>query len=327
VIHGSGSTRTGRAARVWWGRHRDAIRIVIGVVAGLAIVAALLRVRSEAHRTSGVLETLRAADRDLLAAAAGIELTSYLIPGVALAVLVPGLRLGSAARIAIAALGVGPLLPGSPLTGSGIAYAELRRVGTPAGRAAAASTTLVIGLPAAAMALLAGPTLVASGLYAPLPQGWRDVVLAAGAAALVLGASIVILVARPRTLPAAARTVDAAGGRRAAAVLLGLGLAAWLTDAGSLYVTGLALHVHLPLATLPIAYIAGITVMSLPVLPSGLGAVEVTMPLVFAAGGAGYAESVLVVLVWRVLSFWLPTVAGAAALAALHRPSPVTAEP
>jgi uncharacterized membrane protein YbhN (UPF0104 family) len=304
-------------------RHRDAVRIALGVVAGIAILAALLRLRGEARSTSGVLATLRSADRDLLAAAPACELSAYLLPAVSLRLLVPGLRFAPAVRIALASLGVGPLLPANPLTGSGIAYAELRRIGVPTARAAAAGTTLVIALPAASMAVIAGPALVASGLAAPLPQGWRDVVLAAGAGALALTAATGALVARPSMLPAADRALEAIGGRETALLLAALGIGAWAADASCLWICGLALHVHLPLSVLPIAYIAGVTVMSLPVLPSGLGAVEATLPLVFAAGGAAYADALVVVLVWRVLSFWLPTLAGLAALASLHRPRAV----
>ncbi|MFN8109365.1 MAG: lysylphosphatidylglycerol synthase domain-containing protein [Thermoleophilia bacterium] len=51
-------------------------------------------------------------------------------------------------------------------------------------------------------------------------------------------------------------------------------------------------------------------VVAVPVLPGGLGAVEVAVPLVFRAAGVPYSEAVLAVLAWRVLQFWLPTVAG-----------------
>jgi uncharacterized membrane protein YbhN (UPF0104 family) len=309
-----------RRAAESWRDHRDAIRVTVGIVAGLAILAALIRLRGEARSTSGILPTLRSSDRGLLVVAAACELASYALPAASLRLLVPGLRRTPAAQITLASLGVGPLLPGNPLTGSGIAYAELRRGGVSAAHAAAAGTALVIGVPAGSMALLAGPTLVASGLSAPLPQGWRDVVLAAGSGALALSAAMAIVLIRPHAVPATERALAAVGGRRTALALAALGIGAWTADAACLWLCGLALHVHLPLTVLPIAYIAGITVMSLPVLPSGLGAVEATLPLVFASGGASYSGALLVVLAWRVLSFWVPTAAGLGALAALHRP-------
>jgi uncharacterized protein (TIRG00374 family) len=65
--------------------------------------------------------------------------------------------------------------------------------------------------------------------------------------------------------------------------------------------------------------VTGALIIALPVLPGGLGGVEATLPLVFAGGGVAFAEAALVVLAWRVLSFWVPAVAGIAALATLER--------
>ena len=53
----------------------------------------------------------------------------------------------------------------------------------------------------------------------------------------------------------------------------------------------------------------------------GVGLVEAAVPFILAAGvSTSYADAALAVLVWRVLSFWIPTLAGAGALASLHRP-------
>ncbi len=243
-----------------------------------------------------------------------------MLPGLVLRRLVPVLGLSAALRIALASLGVGPLVPGNPVSGSGIAFAELRRQHVPSKRAAPVSVALVIGIPAAAMAVLAAPTLIASGIAAPLPAGWRGVVLIAGAIALALAAAIVLVVARGPRDDRAGRAVAVLGSRRDAAIVLLLDGGSFLADAGCLWVTGRALHVGLPVASLPVAYVAGVAIMALPILPGGLGAVEVSLPAVFAAGGAAYAPVVIVVLAWRVLSFWLPTAAGLGALASLHRP-------
>lgn len=300
-------------------RRPGRVRALIGCVAGLALVLVLLRLRGEAHRSGGVLSTLRAGDQWLLAAALGVEAISYLLPGLVLVRLIPGLRYGSALRVALASLGVGSLLPGNPLTGGGIGFAELRRLGVARSDAAASSVALVIGVPAASMAVLAGPTLIGSGLAAALPTGWRGVVLAAGLIAIALACVIGVSLASPGRIRHAQRTLARVGGARNARVLLGLGLGAWAADAGCLWLTGVALHVRLPLASLPMAYIAGVAIMALPILPGGLGAVEATLPAIFAAGGASFPAAVIVVVTWRVLSFWIPTAAGLGALASLHR--------
>jgi uncharacterized membrane protein YbhN (UPF0104 family) len=306
----------------WWHRHAATLRIVVGCILGIAILAALLRIRSEVHRAGGVLTTLRSANRGVFSVAVVLEATAYVLPGVILRRLVPELRLGRALRIAVASLGVGPLVPGNPVSGSGIGFAELRRARVPSPRAATAAFALVIAIPAASTAILAGPALIGSGLAAPLPAGWRGVVLVAGSLAIALAIGIVVAVARGTREDRAGCALGALGGSRSAVLLLLLGVAAALADAACLWLTGVALHVHLPLSSLPIAYIAGVAIMSLPVLPGGLGAVEVTLPAVFAAGGASYAAAVLVVVTWRLLSFWLPTAAGIIALTSLHRPRP-----
>jgi uncharacterized membrane protein YbhN (UPF0104 family) len=313
--------------RRWWASHGVAVRVIVGAVGGCLIVVAAVKLRAEAHTTAGVLTTLRSADRPRLLLAAALEVGVYLLPGIALARICGELRFPTAARIAVAALGLGSLLPASPLTGSGIGYAELRRAGVPAVRAATASTAIVIGLPALSMLALAGPALIASGLAAPLPPGWRGVVLFAGCLAVVLTIALIALLAGAWPRSRAAVLLGSLGGPLRTVVLLGLGAGAWLCDVGCLWLVGKALGIDLPLSCLPMAYIAGAAIMALPVLPSGLGAVEVTVPAVFAVGGVSYNSALLAVLAWRVLSFWLPTAAAAAALASLHRQRPLPPVP
>jgi len=303
----------------------DRRRVLLGAVVGIAIIVVAVRLRSEAHTTAGVLSTLRRADRDLLALAAVLEVCSYLIPGVALMRMCPALPYPTAARVAVAALGLGSLLPAGPIAGSGIGYAELRRLAIPRGRAASAATALVIGIPALSMLVLAGPTLIASGLAAPLQPGWRGVVLVAGGLAVALALVLAALLAGAYVSRRAGAALATFGGSRDVLILLALGGGAWLCDVGCVWLTGRALGIDLPLSCLPMAYIAGVAIMSLPVLPSGLGAVEVTLPAVFAVGGVGYGDALLAVLAWRVLSFWVPTGFAALALASLHRRPPLGA--
>jgi uncharacterized membrane protein YbhN (UPF0104 family) len=303
----------------------DRRRVLLGATIGVAIIVVAVRLRAEAHTTAGALSTLRRSDRDLLALAAALEACSYLIPGVALMRMCPALAYSTSLRVAVAALGVGSLLPAGPITGSGLGYAELRRLAIPRGRAASAATALVIGIPALSMLVLAGPTLIASGLAAPLQPGWRGVVLLAGSIAVLLTLLLAALLAGASFSRRARTAVAAFGGPRDVAILIALGGGAWLCDIGCLWLTGRALGIDLPLSCLPMAYIAGVVIMALPVLPSGLGAVEVTVPAVFAVGGVAYGDALLAVLAWRVLSFWLPTAFGALALASLHRGRPVVA--
>ncbi len=315
-----------------WGRGQRASRVrVLRVVAGAALAALLvvvvLTLRGEAHDTRGALATLRDAQPALVAAAALAEAISYLMLALALAQLVPGLALGTSACIAVAAFGAGSLVPGQPAAGIAVTVRELSRRGLPMRRATAPAALLLAGIPAASMALLAGPTLVASAAWAPLPDGWRVLVAVLGALALVLGGAIALALATPGRLtrPLASRLpfwpADPAGRRRRGQVLA-LGACYWAADATCLWLVARALGVELPLATLPIAYVVGAVVIAIPLLPGGLGGVEAAVPLVLSAGPVGYGEAVLAVLAWRALSFWLPAIAGLGCLVALARAAP-----
>ncbi len=304
------------------GRNHRRLRALVGLVIGVAMLAALVKLRSQARGSESILSSLRSANPLLVSLAAALEAVSYVLPGLELSRLCPALPGWTAMRVAVGSLGVGPLLPGNPLTASGIAYTELRRARRPGGEALAASTAIVFGIPILSMLAIAGPALLGSGAFAPLPAGWRGVVLACGIAALCLaGASAAALAGRLRgRRPARAR--ELLGGGRQAGLLVALGVGAWICDSGCLWLTGRALGTDLPLASLPMAYIAAVAIMSLPVLPGGLGAVEVTVPAVFAAGGANYSSAVVAVLAWRVFSFWIPTLVGGLSLVSLHRRRP-----
>jgi uncharacterized membrane protein YbhN (UPF0104 family) len=298
---------------------------MLGLMLGLAIIAVVLtEVRAQAHHDRSTFPTLRHAEPLLLAVAACAEVLSYVAPGVMLRLLAPALALGRGVRIAVAALGVGSLLPAQPLPSGGLAYRELRRAELPARTARTLAIALMVTVPAVSMAVLAGPGLVVSGTLSPLPTGWSRVVLAAAAASLVLGLATLALLWRPGIaglVPGGERVGQAIlrTGRRRAALAVCCGLAAWTADAACLYLTGLALGVSLPPAALPLAYVTGAVIIALPITPGGLGTLEATLPLVFSAAGAHYNDALLAVLAWRVLSFWVPAVAGLVSFASLNK--------
>ncbi|NKZ08038.1 lysylphosphatidylglycerol synthase domain-containing protein [Actinomadura latina] len=74
-----------------------------------------------------------------------------------------------------------------------------------------------------------------------------------------------------------------------------------------------AMNVPLPAATLAALYLLLIPLRLLGPLPGGLGVVEPVLVLALATLGTGPTEAVLTVLAYRVLSFWLPLLPGAAA--------------
>ena len=290
------------------GRGR-ALRVGAGAAAGGILLAVVLAEVARSDDTLSVSETLRHVDVALLVAAAVAEAWRYLFAG-ALLRLLTGLRYAVSIRISTAALAIGALIPGAQLPGGGIAYHELLHRGIPRRRALAVSTALVLVVPAASLALLSGPALLISGMSSELPSSTRAILDLLGIAALMLAAAILLVVAV---------------GRRAhhAPASLVFGAGAWIADAACLWLTAQALHIDIDAATIPVACLAAAAIMAIPVIPAGIGSVEIVVPFILATGSTSYAAAALVVLAWRVLSFWLPTAAGAGALVTLHRPARV----
>jgi hypothetical protein len=301
------------------------VRAGIGLVIGIAIILAMLRIQAADSSTRSIWNSTHHVSLGWAGAAIACQLVAYCVPPLLLARLVAGtpVRTWTAARITFAAIGVGNLVPGQPATETLIAYRELSARGVSRAQAVAAPLVMLVAVPTITMALLAGPTLLITGAGLGLPSGWRIPVLAAGALATVLGIGFVTLalVSRIRArLPQILRAdpiLTTMGGPSGAGVLVGLAFIGFSADSLALYSAGHAVGANLPLAALPVAYIVATAATAIPVLPGGLGAVEVAVPLVFAAAGANYADAVLGVLAWRVLQFWIPTLAGLGAYLSL----------
>jgi putative heme transporter len=285
------------------------MRLGAGAAASGILLAAVVVEVARTGESLNVRETLRGADVVILGAAAAAEAWRYVLSG-ALLRLLTGFGYALSIRISTAAITLGALVPGSQLPGGGIAFRELLRRGVPRRRALAVSTALVLVVPAASLALLSGPALLIAGTQSDLPASWRAILDLLGIAALMLAAAILLVVAV---------------GRRAhhAPASLGFGICAWIADGVGLWLTAHALGIGVDPAVIPLACLAAAAIMAIPVVPAGLGVVEAAVPFILATTSTSYAEAALVVLVWRLLSFWMPTAAGAGAFATLHRrPSP-----
>jgi putative heme transporter len=299
------------------------VRLAVGLAAGVILLFVTLRLRSAAGATRSVAATVQSSNVAWVVVAFALEAVSYVAPSLVLAFLLRSEQITrlTAARVTMTALGVGGLLPGQPLPGGALGYRELRERGVAARTAAFSLTVMIVAVPASSMLVLAAPMLVASGMLAPLPAGWRAATITAGVTATMLVAvSAFVLSGRTVTGARAVRGMVGllvATGRRAIAPLVALGLVAWTADAACLWATSRALGVALPASAFPVAYIVGAVIIAVPILPGGLGGVEAAMPLVFTAAGASYADAALVVVCWRIVSFWTPTVAGLAAWASL----------
>jgi uncharacterized protein (TIRG00374 family) len=81
----------------------------------------------------------------------------------------------------------------------------------------------------------------------------------------------------------------------------------------------LAVGGHIPLASAAVVYLTGAALGSVVPTPGGLGAVEAALAAGLTATGLAAATAVSAVLLFRLLTFWLPVPAGWAALGYLER--------
>ena len=89
-----------------------------------------------------------------------------------------------------------------------------------------------------------------------------------------------------------------------------LATANWLADLGALGLAFLSLGVAVPWRGLVLAYAVGQVAASLPLLPGSIGVAEAAMAIALVAVGTRPAAAVAVVLVYRLISFWLPLPVG-----------------
>ena len=95
-------------------------------------------------------------------------------------------------------------------------------------------------------------------------------------------------------------------------------IAYWGFDIATLWTCFHAFGAPPPVAVIVMAYVVGVLANALP-LPGGLGGVEGGMIGAFLALGTPSSLAILAVLSYRLISFWLPTLPGAAAYLQLRR--------
>jgi uncharacterized protein (TIRG00374 family) len=108
----------------------------------------------------------------------------------------------------------------------------------------------------------------------------------------------------------------------------GWAAANWLLDCASLYVFLLAFGAHVdPIDTL-VAYGLANILAVIPITPSGLGVVEITVIAVLKTFGVPGDVAAAGVLSWRLVNFWLPIPFGGASYLSLRfgHPRPATAK-
>jgi putative heme transporter len=90
----------------------------------------------------------------------------------------------------------------------------------------------------------------------------------------------------------------------------GYGLANWLTDAGVLAISILAIGAPVPWRALLLVYGLAMVVGSLGITPGGVGLVEGTLCVGLVSTGVPAALALAAVLLYRLVSFWLVTAVG-----------------
>jgi hypothetical protein len=84
----------------------------------------------------------------------------------------------------------------------------------------------------------------------------------------------------------------------------------WLADCACLAFAFIAVGANVPWAGLLLAYCGGQLAVNLPITPGGLGVVEGSLTVALVAFGGGEAPTVAAVLLYRLISFWVPLPVG-----------------
>jgi uncharacterized protein (TIRG00374 family) len=335
--HDSGSDPTPPPTSRQWVRYLLAL-----LVAGLLVYAVV--VASGGLRDA--IHELRHASPIWLAPAVALEIVSYSAAGWLLWLLRGpdvALRWETTVRIALVMWGLGSLLPAAPAEGIALSVSELGRRGV--GRQGAITMLLVAGW--SQFWALAFTAAVASGVVDlvghPDPDdATRLLVIATvliGVTAIVVTlvrrpvigkivADAMWLLPRRRTTTRAelrAAGVDeharlmALFGRPTRRISIALASTGWwLADAGCLWIALHATHADADFGLVVLAYVAGTVASWVPLLPGGLGAVEIAVPAVLHHFGVPLNAALAGTLLWRGLSLFTPAAVGALAYTSLR---------
>jgi putative heme transporter len=309
--------------RVWL-----VVRIV--VYAALAYLAVELVIANSAE-LSGAASYLDHVHWDWIAAAAAAEIASYLaFTQLQRRLLLAGgvhTRMVPMTAITLAGNAMNTSLPGGGAFATVFAYRQFRRRGADE----ALTTWTIVAftlLTALTLSLMSVAGLWVAGEDGPVAGLWPVIPLL-----LAVPVVLVVLLLRPRWIaavivpplrwlhrvtslprvdpvPVVRRLVhrlEAVTPRFADWVAgLGWALANWLTDCLCLILAFEAVGATVPWRGLLVAYGAAQVATNLPITPGGLGVVEGSLTIALVAYGGSTAGSVAAVLLYRIMSFWVP---------------------
>lgn len=239
----------------------------------------------------------------------------------------------TALRISMAAFTLSRILPGGGAAGGAVAARELIALGNPALRTVVSMlTSWWVTMTGLAVFVLAGTTLSAAS--GTLPPAYVAAPAAAFAVFTLGGVAIAAASRSPRLRSRFSALVRrgserlgpaiAAGARRepldsavsgvrirGLVVLFAWGLAAWIFDAAALWLSLAAFGWHADIGVLLVGYGVANLINALPELtPGWLGVLEASVAVTLSAFGVPPGIAVVAVLVYRLVSYWLPTAAG-----------------
>ena len=249
--------------------------------------------------------------------------------------------LGQVLRINLATLGVSHVVPGGSAAAGAVGFDLLGDAGVGGADAGFALATQALG---SAVVL---NVLLWAGLVVSIPaRGFNPLYgTAALLGAVLLGAVAVAVVLLTRGEQRAARLVCAvaahvplveptlvergihrvatrlrtlASNRRLLYRAVGWATANWLADAAALWVSLAAFGYRVGPDGLIVAYGLANVTAAIPVTPGGLGVMEAVLTTALVGFGAPRGIAILGVVAWRLVNFWLPIPAGAAAYLSLR---------
>ncbi len=303
-----------------WGRSWRWIRYLVGLgVAGLALWAVL----GQRGELAGLSSALHHLQLWWVALALLAEAGSYLSFATAqrslLRVAGVDVGFGPMTEIVVVATTITNSLPAGSVLATVFSFRQFRRRGADDAVAAWALLAVLVAA-GASLALLAGVGLGlagSEGASADLVGVTVGVVVLAVAGGVTLvqrRAALWVVAAASRALPEQLSRPIAAGLDRLSSVNLStrqMLRAVWWTggnwflDCACLALSFLAVGSAVPWHGLLLAYGAGQLAANLPITPGGLGVVEGSMTIALVALGGDVASTAVVVLVYRVMSYWL----------------------
>jgi uncharacterized protein (TIRG00374 family) len=239
-------------------------------------------------------------------------------------------------EIGLSELGAGSIVPASGAGGLALGAWILSEGGMPGERIARRSVAFFLlksGANFVAVAVLG--TLMALGVLGPDVSLWLTALPAAGAVLTILAVLIVPRLGEGEPVPADAsnrrRALKAArkgviGGvaeavqlvrKRDALIIVG-SIGYWAWDNAVLWATYHAFGYSLPITVILMGYLIGQLGGLLPI-PGGIGGIDLGLIGTLILFGAPAAATTAAVLVYRVILFWLPLLAGSVAFVSLRR--------